>query len=398
MHTLNHKIVELTEAVYPALVPLRHQIHEHPELGYQEYKTSDLVAKTLKNWQIPIEKIPGTTAIIGYIKGQLSSDNSIAIRADMDALPLHETSGVSYASKTPGVMHACGHDVNTVNLLGTAYVLSNLTAHFGGTIKLIFQPAEEIFGGAQEIIDHGVLDNPTVSAILAAHVNARYPVGAVAVKSGTINMAASTFEVVLRGRGGHASAPYATEDIVSTAAKLILDLQSIPRRILNYIDPAVVAIATIHAGDRNNVIPSQLRFTGTVRGTEYKVHQMIENEMRKVLQAHELVTGVKGSLEFQFASQAIVNDPLLTQSFITAAEELVGKEQVIIVDKPTNGSENFALFSERVPSVYFRIGGTAKGETAAAFAHNANFKVEDASLKTGVMVMAKAAMQFIQET
>lgn len=398
MHTLTHKIINLTEEIYPALVPIRHKIHENPELGYQEYKTSELVAKTLESWQIPVEKIPGSTAVIAYIKGQLNSDKSIVIRADMDALPINETSGVPYASKTPGVMHACGHDVNTVNLLGTAYVLSHLKEHFGGTIKLIFQPAEEIFGGAQEFIDYGVLENPKVSAILAAHVNARYPVGTVVVKAGATNMAASSFEVILQGRGGHASSPHATEDIVFAAAQMILELQAIPRRKLNHIEPAVITVVSIHGGDKNNVIPNELRFTGTVRAQEYKVHQIIQDEMHKILKVQEIITGVKGSLDFKFEGQAVVNDPELTQVFIEVATALLGKDQIVIVDKPTNGSENFALFSEKVPAVYFRIGGTARGDTAVAFAHSANFKVEDEALKTGVAAMAKAAIKFTEQS
>lgn len=398
MCTLDHKIIALTEEFYPVLVSLRHNIHENPELGNEEYKTAALIAETLKSWQIAVEKVPNSTAVIGYIKGQLANDNSIAIRADIDALPITEISGVAYASKVPGVMHACGHDVNTVNLLGTAYVLSRLKEQFGGTVKLIFQPAEEISGGAQEIIDYGVLENPKVSAILAAHVNARYPVGTVAVKAGATNMAASSFEVILQGRGGHASAPHATEDIVSAAAQMILELQAIPRRTLNHIEPAVITIASIHGGNKNNVIPNEVCFTGTVRAQEYKVHQLIHEKMNKILKAQEIITGVKGSLNFRFDSQAVVNDPKLTQAFIEATATLLGKDQVVIVDKPTNGSENFAIFSEKVPAVYFRIGGTAQGDTAAAFAHSANFKVEDEALKTGVATMAKAAIQFIQKS
>lgn len=397
MSEINRKIATLSEEVYSTLVLLRHYIHENPELGNEEYKTSALIAQTLKNWKIAVEKVPNSTAVIGYIKGNLSNQNSIGIRADIDALPLQETSGVEFSSKIPGVMHACGHDVNAVNLLGTAYVLSNLKEHFGGTIKLIFQPAEEIFGGAQELLDYGVLENPKVSAILAAHVNARYPVGKIAIKAGAINMAASFFEITLQGRGGHASAPHATEDIVLAAAKIIIELQTIPGHKTNHIEPAIVTVASIHGGNNGNIIPNELKLMGTVRAQEYIVHKMIENQINQILKAQELITGVKGILDFQFAVHAVYNDPELTHAFIEEISDLIGKDNVIIESKPTNGSENFALFSEKVPSVYFRIGGIKSDDNATVLAHNSNFKVEDESIKTGVAVMVKAAIKFVQK-
>lgn len=396
MQDLKREIDIIVEKIYQELVLLRHTIHENPELSNQEYETAKLVEKTLTAWNINYRRLPNSTAIIAEIKGNLAGTNSIGLRADMDALPIEEETAVEYASKNKGVMHACGHDIHTVNLLGTGYVLSQLRNHFAGTVKLVFQPAEEIGGGAQEILDFGVLENPKVTAFLAAHVSEDVKVGQIRVKAEETMLAASQFTITLSGRGGHASAPHQTDDIVLAAAKLIIELQSIPSRKLNHIEPAVITVGSIHGGTRGNIIPQKLVLIGTIRTQNNQLRQEIHEHIRTILKAHELITGVAGNVEFRLGSGSVYNDPALTQKFIAAAKKVVGEENVLIAKLPNNGSENFYRFSKEVPSVFFRIGVNNNILENIEPAHSPKFKAADEALKTGVNVMTAAAIAFLQ--
>ena len=293
-------------------------------------------------------------------------------------------------------MHACGHDFNTANLLGTAYILNSLKGGFSGTIKLLFQPAEEIFGGAQELLDYGVLRNPAVSAILAAHVSSRYPVGKIAVKEGFINMAASSFAVILRGPGGHAAAPHRSVDLILAAAKLIEAMQLLPGHKVNHIDPGILVVSHIEGGSAGNVLPEKVRFSGTIRAQERAVHELYAAEIRKLLRVQRFLNGIEGILEFSFKGEAVYNDLTLTQFFCEETALLLGEAQVIRIAKPTNGSENFALFSAKVPSVYFHIGGKGRNDREVSAVHSPTFRVEDAGLSTGMRVLAKAALAVLQ--
>jgi amidohydrolase len=397
MKDLNDEINRLVARIYNELVSLRHTIHENPELSNEEYKTAELVEKRLTAWQINYLRLPNSTAIIAEITGNMAGNNSIGIRADMDALPIDEDTHVAYASKNNGVMHACGHDIHTVNLLGTGYVLSQLRDYFAGTVKLVFQPAEEIGGGAQEILDFGVLENPTVTAFLAAHVSEDVKVGQIRVKSAEVMLAASQFTITLTGRGGHASAPHQTDDIILAAAKLIIELQSIPSRKINHIEPAVITVGSIHGGTRGNIIPKELVLIGTIRTQNNHLHQEIHQHINTLLKAQELITGVKGTAAYRIGSGAVYNDPKLTQLFITATANLIGNDNIVMAKFPNNGSENFSRFSDAVPSVFFRIGVNNDSLENIQPAHSSKFKAADEALKTGVSVMTVAAIAFLQQ-
>lgn len=398
MKNLNDKIKTLTEEIYNELVALRHTIHKYPELSNQEYGTAELVEKTLKGWDIQYVRLPDSTAIIAQIEGAKGdAGRSIGIRADMDALPINEETNLEYASKIKGVMHACGHDIHTANLLGTGYVLSQLKEYFSGTVKLVFQPAEEIGGGAQEILDYGVLENPKVTAFLAAHVSEDIKVGQVQVKAEEVMLAASQFTITLTGRGGHASAPHQTEDIILAAAKLIIEMQSIPGRKINHLEPAVITVGSIHGGTRGNIIPKELVLTGTIRTQDSDLRLEIQEHINHILAAHELITGVKGTAAFRMGSGAVYNDPALTAEFKVIAAELIGKENVLTAKFPNNGSENFFRFSKAVPSVFFRVGVNEDTAGTVELAHSPKFKAGDKALKTSVSVTTAAALAFLEK-
>lgn len=398
MENSNQKIQALADKIYDQLVVLRHTLHENPELSNQEYQTAALVEKVLTAWKIHYTRLPDSTAIIAEIKGNRPGGGSIGIRADMDALPIQEATGLGYASKNQGVMHACGHDMHTVNLLGTGYVLSRLKDDFAGTVKLVFQPAEEIGGGAQEILDFGVLETPKVTAFLAAHVSEDVRTGQIQVKAEEVMLAASQFTIHLNGRGGHASAPHQTDDIILAAAKIIIELQTIPSRKLNHLEPAVITVGSIHGGSRNNIIPKELVLTGTIRTQNNNLHPQIHQHITSILSAHEYITGVKGTASFRLGSGAVYNDPALTRQFVAAAAGMIGEENVVIAKFPGNGSENFYRFAKEVPSVFFRIGVNRNPAENIEPAHSPKFTADDEALKTGVSVTAAAAIAYLRNT
>ncbi len=397
MATVNETIKALADEIYPELVMLRHTIHANPELSDQEFETAALVEMVLTRWGISYTRLPNSTAIIAQIRGNREGGASIGIRADMDALPVEEDTGLAYASRYKGVMHACGHDVHTVNLLGTGYLLSKLKDHFAGTVKLVFQPAEETGGGAQDILDFGVLEQPKVTAFLAAHVSEEVQTGRIQVKAEEVMLASSEFSITLTGRGGHGSAPHRTDDIILAAAKIILELQSITSRKINHFEPAVITVGTIHSGTRSNIIPQELRLTGTIRTQNNSLREEIHEHITTILQANELVTGVKAAAAFRLGSGAVYNDPALTREFIAAAAAAIGQEQVEIAKFPGNGSENFYRFAKAVPSVFFRIGVNPNPAAGIEPAHSPRFTADDEALKTGVTVTTAAALAFLQK-
>lgn len=397
MATVKETIKALVEEIYPELVMLRHTIHANPELSDQEFETAALVEMVLTRWGISYTHLPNSTAIIAQIRGNREGGSSIGIRADMDALPIEEDTGLAYASRYKGVMHACGHDVHTVNLLGTGYLLTKLKDYFAGTVKLVFQPAEETGGGAQDILDFGVLDHPKVTAFFAAHVSEEVQTGKIQVKAEEVMLASSEFTITLTGRGGHGSAPHRTDDIILAAAKIILELQSITSRKINHFEPAVITVGTIHSGTRSNIIPKELTFTGTIRTQNNSLREEIHEHITAILRANELVTGVRAAAAFRLGSGAVYNDPALTREFVAAAAAAIGQEQVEIAKFPGNGSENFYRFSKAVPSVFFRIGVNSNPAAGIEPAHSPRFTADDEALKTGVTVTTAAALAFLQK-
>lgn len=379
-----------SEAIYPRISELRQDIHRHPELGGEEFRTSSLIMQTLQSFGISCRQVEGSTAVIAEIVGQ-PGPQLVAVRADIDALPVQEESGVEYASLIPGKMHACGHDFNTCNLLGTAYVLQQLRSSFSGTVRLLFQPAEEIFGGTQDLIAAGAMEG--VQALIAAHVSCKYPLGSIAVKAGHINMASASFNITLRGRGGHGAAPHRSDDLVLAAANLILKIKQIAGVKTNHVEPAAAIITQIHAGTKNNILPEQLTLGGTVRAKDFATIGLYQAEFKKLLQALELTDNIPGSLEFTYGCQAVYNTPELVEELKAAAAPLV--EGVVDIPLPTNGSENFSDLSVLCPSVYFHIGSVLPQDIGCFNNHSSCFRVLNEGFKYGIPVMASAVLQIL---
>jgi amidohydrolase len=394
MDPLHDELKQLCREIYGQVVEIRHILHRQPELGYQEFQTAALVENYLNKWAISYERLPGGTAIIARIDGR-PGERCVAVRADMDALPLQEETRLDYQSGVPGVMHACGHDLHTANLLGVAYMLSRLKNRIDGCVKCFFQPAEEIGGGAQEMIDYGCLENPKVNAVLAGHTSEGVAVGQVKVKAEEIMLASTGFLITLSGRGGHGAAPHLTEDIVLAAARLIAALQDIPGRKHNFLDPAVITVCSIHGGAAGNIIPKEVALAGTIRTPNSRLLPKIRESMQKELSALEMTTGVKGAVVFRQGSDAVYNDPGLTELFVGAAKSIIGEQNVLKAKFPANGSENFALFSSRVPSVFFHFGVSEKGAAVQFPAHSPRFLASDQAFATSLPVTVAAALAFL---
>jgi amidohydrolase len=395
MGALCGRIKKLCGEIYGQVVEIRHALHQNPELGYKEYQTAALIESYLKKWGVPYSRLPRSTAIIAKADGR-AGGRCVAIRADMDALPIQEETGLSYQSRSPGVMHACGHDLHTANLLGVCYIINNLRDEFSGSIKFFFQPAEEIGGGAQEIIDGGGLENPKVAAVLAAHASEGIPVGKIRVKAQETMLASTGFAIALSGRGGHGAAPHQTDDIILAAAKFVAELQSIPSRKHNFLDPSVITVCSIHGGTAGNIIPKELTLSGTIRAQNGRLLPKIEESVKTLLTALEMTTGVKGAAFFRRGSGAVYNDPDLTETFTGAAAKIIGAENILKAEFPVNGSENFFLFSSRVPSVFFHFGVAEEDAVAQYPAHSPFFLASDQSFMTSLPVTAAAALAFLE--
>jgi amidohydrolase len=393
---LLNKIKREMNLVYPEAVKFRHLLHRYPEESSKEYRTADFIEKVLQEWEIPYRRVANGTAVIAQIQGTQAGSSCIALRADMDALPLEENVDVPYRSEHSGFMHACGHDLHMANLLAVGIVLKKLQPCFAGTIKLFFQPAEEIGEGAQKLVAAGALESPKVEAVLAAHVSEALPVGDISVKPAESTLACSNFRISLSSPGGHASAPDKTADIVLAAAKIILELQSIPGRKISHLEPAVITVTSIHGGTCSNVIPKELVLMGTIRTLRNSLQKDIYHHIETVLRAEEQLTGVKAEAAYCLRANAVYNDENMTKRFFAYTQKLLGEEKVKLSREPFNASEDFYVFSNEVPAVFY-LWGVSRQPAEAAPLHSPLFTAEDEALKTGILAMTGAALDFLSE-
>jgi amidohydrolase len=341
----------LTEA--PAIQSLRRDIHAHPELSFQEQRTSDLIAKTLTSWGIPVHRGLGTTGVIGIVKNG-SGERGIGLRADIDALPMTERNTFSHASVYPGKMHACGHDGHIAMLLAAAKYLSN-NRNFDGTVYLIFQPAEESGGGARAMIKDGLFDLFPMEAVFGAHNWPGMQIGRFAIKSGPVLASSNEFKITIRGKGAHAAMPHNGIDPVPVACQMVQAFQTIITRNKRPIDAGVISVTMIHAGEASNVVPDSCELQGTVRTFTLEVLDMIERRMRQVAAA--TCQAFEATCEFTFSRSypPTVNHPKETEFARNLLSTLVGAHNVQEFE-PTMGAEDFSFYLLEKPGCYFLIG------------------------------------------
>jgi amidohydrolase len=381
------KIKSLAKKYAPEFIEVRHHLHAHPELSYQEFETSKLVQQQLRSFGIDYE-IKAETGVVGLIKGKNADRRIVALRADMDALPIKEENNIPYRSKIDGVMHACGHDVHTSCLLGAAKILNELKNDWEGTVKLIFQPGEEKNpGGASLLIKEGVLENPKPSAIFGLHVHPGLNIGKMSFRGGKVMASADELYITIKGKGGHAASPHLCIDPILIASNLIISLQQIISRNNNPHNPSVLSITAIDGGTTTNVIPDEVKLKGTFRAMNeewrFKAHELIRT------MATDLVRSMGGKIDLliDVGYPSVYNNESLNELAIQKASEFIGKENVEETEKRM-GAEDFGYYSQQIPGCFFRLGVMNKEKGITSGVHTPTFNIDESAIETGIGMMA----------
>ncbi|HEV2802987.1 MAG TPA: amidohydrolase [Pyrinomonadaceae bacterium] len=397
--TREARVAQAAEALRPQLVSQRRDFHMHPELSNREQRTARIVAERLK--ALGFDEVRTNVArhgVVGVLKGGRPGA-VVAVRADMDALPIQETIDVPYKSQTPGVKHACGHDVHTTVQLGVAEVLSRLRAEWSGTVKFIFQPAEEgppagEEGGAPLMIKEGVLENPRPQAIFGLHTEPNVQAGQIGYHSGAAMASSDTFNIVVRGKGSHGAQPQMGVDAVVVASECVLALQHIRSRRIDPLEPLVITVGTINGGTRFNVIAGEVRLTGTMRTHNDAVRARAIELMRETLTHVTAAYGATYELTFEGSNPVTYNEPALVEATLPTIRRVVGRENTLAL-KPFMPAEDFSYFQKIVPGFYFflGVGNRARGITAGW--HTPDFDVDEESLVVGVKVMSNVLLDYL---
>lgn len=375
-----------TKAEVDALLLLRRDLHQHPELAFAESRTADALERSLRAAEpVHVQRVAGT-GIVARIRGTDSNAPAVALRGDIDALPIHEATGLPFASVNDGVMHACGHDVHASWAVGAALLLSKRPAR--GDVLIVLQPAEEIGEGANAILKSGALDD--VRAIFGGHVDRRFPVGQVVAQAGPLAAAADTFSITLHGRGAHGARPHEANDPVLGAAMLIAALQSVVARRVNPSTAAVLTVATMSAGTAPNVIPESATIGGTLRSTDPSTRRLLADELERIANGIASAHGLTAHVQLERGTPPIVNPERTSSWAREAATELLGADNVVPLGMTNMGGEDFACYMERIPGAFLRIGAREPGGDVTA-AHTPRFIAADGSLLIGAAVLAETA-------
>lgn len=381
------KIKKLASGYAKEFIEVRHHLHQYPELSFKEFETSKFIQEKLQRLNIPFEVL-AQTGVVGLIEGKNPGKKIIALRADMDALPITEENQIEYISKKPGIMHACGHDVHSTCLLGAAKILNELKDEWEGTVKLIFQPGEERNpGGASIMIKEGVLENPAPQSIFALHVHTALETGKLSFRGGMVMASADEIFITIKGKGGHAASPHLTTDTILIASQLIVSLQQLISRNNNPFNPSVLSITSFQGGHTTNVIPSEVKLMGTFRAMNeewrFKAHELIKK------QATELVHGMGAEIDIliDVGYPFVFNNEELTITAMQKAGEYIG-EQNVEETEVRMGAEDFAFYSHLIPACFYRlgVGNVSKGITANV--HTPLFNIDEDAIEIGTGMMA----------
>ena len=375
--------------LHGALTKIRRDLHAHPEIGFEEHRTSDIVAAKLASWGIEVHRGLGGTGVVGVVRGRRSAggNRAIGLRADMDALPMQEADGLSYRSQTPNRMHACGHDGHTTMLLGAAQYLAE-TRDFSGTVHLIFQPAEEGLAGAKAMLDDGLFERFPCDAIYGIHNSPDMPLGQVRALTGTALAAIDYFSVKLHGRSAHGAHPHQGVDTVAIAAQVIGVLNALPSRHVDALDSAIISIGQIHGGTSDIVIPELVELRGSVRTLKPEVRDRVEQLFHRAVQATAEAQGGTAEISYRRAYPATINTATEVEQAAAAAAEIVGATSVEREGHPLLAGEDFAFMLERVPGAYFNI-GNGPGFSP----HHPGYAFNDAAIPHGAAMFAQIVEQ-----
>jgi amidohydrolase len=386
-------VKSLASQVSPKVREWRHHLHANPELSFQEKETSAFVAARLGEMGISFQAGIAGTGVVGMIEGRNPASRVLALRADMDALPISEENEVPYKSRRPGVMHACGHDVHTASLLGASQILHNLKDQFEGSIKLIFQPGEEkIPGGASLLIKEGVLQNPAPASILGQHVMPGLAVGKVGFREGLYMASADEIYLTIHGKGGHGAVPHQAVDVVAIMAQLITALQQVVSRSANPTIPSVLSFGKVEAGGVTNVLPNSVYLEGTFRTMDEEWRARSHEKIKAITEGICTAFGARAELEIRKGYPFLMNDKELTRKSKESAIAYMGRENVVNLDM-WMAAEDFAYYSQAMPGCFYRLGTRNEARGIVSGVHTPTFDIDEAALETGCGLMAWLALE-----
>jgi amidohydrolase len=390
---LGNEIKEQIAGMRDWLVEIRRTIHSHPELGFEEVETSRLVSEWLERFGIEVKRGVAKTGVVGLLRGG-APGKTVAIRADMDALPMDEATGVPYASKIKGKMHACGHDAHVTILLGVARFFSSMRDKVKGNIKWIFQPGEEGFGGGKLMVEAGILEDPKVDAIFAAHVFPFLRTGQVGITEGKAMASSDKFTLRVIGKGGHGAYPHVTHDPILAAGHIITQIQSIVSRNVNPLDSAVVSFGAVHGGRAYNVIPDDVELTGTVRSLNPEVREELKSRIEQITRGVVVSLGLDYHYEFEYGYPVLINDAWMSKLVVSTCSKAIGKDNVEIL-QPSMGAEDFAYYLEKCPGAIFRLGVRNEKKGLIQPHHNTLFNIDEDVLPFGVEMFVRVIDEFL---
>jgi amidohydrolase len=408
--TLDQRIDDAAKKVESKVIACRRDIHEHPELGNRETRTSKIIADRLRELGIEVKTPIAHTGVVGILRGG-KPGRVVALRADMDALPVTEQVDVPFKSTVRttfnghevGVMHACGHDAHVAILLGVAEVLAGVREEIPGTVKFLFQPAEEGApegeeGGAKLMVKEGALDNPKVDAVFGLHVTSRYPVGEIAYRPGSMMAAVDSFRIVVHGKQTHGAYPWLGVDPIVVASQIVLGLQTIPsRQVDSSLAPSIVTVGAIHGGVRNNIIPDDVEMIGTIRSLDAKMRDEIHARIKRTAEDIARSGGATATVTITEGYPITYNDPAVTERMAPTLRRTAGASNVQVVNAVL-GAEDFSFFQQKVPGLFFWLGTRPKNKTAAEAAsnHSPLFYVDESGLELGIRAMAHVAVDYLK--
>lgn len=384
------------QALAPALQELFTTIHRCPELGNREHATAGLIRRRLAELGVEWSPLAGT-GTVGLIRGGRRGP-TVGFRADIDALPIQEETGLPYASQIPGVMHACGHDFHTAALLGAAELLTRRRPELAGNVKLFFQPDEEGDGGAARMIQAGCMEDPHVDAMFCCHVESGIPTGTVSVRSGPICAASNPFSVTLRGRGSHGAKPHLGTDVVVAGAQIVTALQTIASRRTSPTEPVVVTVGSFHAGKAGNVLPEEAVLTGILRTMGGEARERVKEDFRSIVSGIAAGMGVEAVIRIFESYPGCRNDRAMTDLIRQAAGKVLGQENVLELPEPSLGTDDFGYFSDAVPGCYYYVGvgSEAKGFTYPN--HNPHFAVDPEALPLAAAIHVQTVLDYLERS
>lgn len=393
---MKDKILSLCDRFEKKFISMRRTFHRIPEPSFEESKTQGRICSYLGAARIENSLVPGSTGVLGLIRG--GGRKTLALRSDMDALNIMEKTGLPFASRHPGFMHACGHDAHMAIVLGAGLVLKHLGKDLAGNVRLIFQPAEETSpGGALTMIRAGALRSPRVGAVMGLHVDSVIAAGKVAVNPGAVSASADEFRVTITGEGGHGSSPHKGVDAIMVAADFITSLQTIVSRRVSPMDSVVVSIGRINGGERSNIIAEKVDLEGTIRAKTREMRRRVPTMIKRILRSTCSAYGARGHFEYRGGYPPVICDPGLSALVTSACSDILGRSRTTTSPGLEMGGEDFAYYAEKVPGVmiFVGVGNPAKGKTH--FLHHSKFDIDEAALKTGVAALAYSAYRYLVE-